>query len=274
MKLLFAYDLDGTLLRKDNSLHPNTKDALRKVQQAGHYNVIATGRGLLKVLPLLDKKIIEHVDFLVCSNGAVVYDVKNQTTKVLNTVPNSVFYILKDLALKNDLILTVDTPDYNGSYLPNNEFPKWMSQTQIMDMNILNIATLEKLEQVVLNKDNTITQIALRNPLDHAKAITDEVREATENLACEVYLTNSIYTDVNPVNISKFSGVKEVLDELKLTPQSLVAFGDSGNDIEMITTANVGIAVGNATEEAKKSADRVIGDHETDAIGQELLTFI
>ncbi|WLP85567.1 Cof-type HAD-IIB family hydrolase [Mycoplasma seminis] len=274
MKLVFAYDLDGTLLRKDNTIHPDTLKALEEVELAGHVNVIATGRGLKKVLPLIKDGTIQFVDYIVCSNGALIYDVYNDKTTVLNTVPNKVFYILKDKAIENDLILTVDTIDYNGSYLPNNQFPKWMSKEQIMDMNILNIATLEHLEKVVLNKESVITQIALRNPIEKAKEITDSIREATKDLPCVVYLTNSVYTDVNPENISKIVGVREVLKMLNLTEDNLVAFGDSGNDVAMIEAAKFGVALGNATKDAKAVADLVIDDHQTATIGHTLLKII
>ncbi|SJZ58103.1 Cof-type HAD-IIB family hydrolase [Mycoplasmopsis verecunda] len=274
MKLAFAYDLDGTLLRKDNTIHPSTMEALENVQKEGHVNIIATGRGLQKVLPLLDKGIIKYIDYLVCSNGALIYDVNNKKTTVLNTVPNEVFYVLKDKALENDLILTVDTIDYNGSYLPNDKFPAWMSNEQIMDMNILNVATLDYLEGVVLSKDSVITQIALRNPLEKAKQITHDIKEATKNLPCVVYLTNSVYTDVNPQNISKFVGVEKVLEMIGLSDKNLVAFGDSGNDVNMIQGAKFGIALGNATKEAKEVANLVIDDHQTGTIGQTLMQII
>ncbi|MFV8475724.1 HAD family hydrolase [Mycoplasma sp. 1932B] len=270
MKLVFAYDLDGTLLRKDNTIHPDTMKALERVQKEGHVNIIATGRGLQKVLPILKDGTIKYVDYIVCSNGALIYDVNKKTVNVLNTVPNKVFYILKEKALENDLILSVDTLDYNGSYLPNNHFPKWMSQEQIMDMNILNIATLEHLENVVLAKDSVITQIALRNPSDKAQKITEEIRQATKGLPCIVYLTNSVYTDVNPKDASKFSGVEKVLEVLGLSKENLIAFGDSGNDVNMIAGAKYGIAVGNGTQEAKAAAKLVIGDHQTGTIGDTL----
>ncbi|MFV8478325.1 HAD family hydrolase [Mycoplasma sp. B6400] len=270
MKLAFAYDLDGTLLKKNNTIHPDTLKALARVQETGNVNIIATGRGLQKVLPLLKDGTIKYVDYIVCSNGALIYDVNKQSINVLNTVPNQVFYILKEKALENDLILTVDTIDYNGSYLPNNHFPKWMSKEQIMDMNILNIATLDHLENVVLAKDSVITQIALRNPLEKAKQITEDIRQATKDLPCVVYLTNSVYTDVNPKDISKFVGVEKVLELLGLSDENLVAFGDSGNDVNMIQGAKFGIAVGNATREAKEAANLVIDDHQTGTIGHTL----
>ncbi|MFV8419132.1 Cof-type HAD-IIB family hydrolase [Mycoplasma sp. Sp33II] len=270
MKLAFAYDLDGTLLRKNNTIHPDTMKALQRVQAEGNVNIIATGRGLQKVLPLLKDETIKYVDYIVCSNGALIYDVNKQSINVLNTVPNQVFYILKEKALENDLILTVDTIDYNGSYLPNNHFPKWMSHEQIMDMNILNIATLDHLENVVLAKDSVITQIALRNPLEKAQKITEDIRQATKDLPCVVYLTNSVYTDVNPKDISKFVGVEKVLEMLGLSAENLIAFGDSGNDVNMIQGAKFGIAVGNATAEAKQAANLVIDDHQTGTIGYTL----
>ena len=48
----------------------------------------------------------------------------------------------------------------------------------------------------------------------------------------------------------------------------VVAFGDSGNDVELLKAVGLGVAMGNARAEAKKAAVVVIGPNDSDAIAE------
>jgi hydroxymethylpyrimidine pyrophosphatase-like HAD family hydrolase len=50
----------------------------------------------------------------------------------------------------------------------------------------------------------------------------------------------------------------------------VVAVGDGLNDLELLRTAGLGLAPDNAHPELKRAADRVIGHHDTDALGRAL----
>ncbi|QIW62034.1 HAD family hydrolase [Mycoplasmopsis gallinacea] len=273
MKYVFAYDLDGTLLRKDNSVHPFTLEALKKVEKNGHINVIATGRGVLKVIPLIKNKILEGIDYIVCSNGSLIYDVLNDKITVLASLHPSAFEVVKRYAIEKELILTIDTDKYNGSFISqNDQFPSWLSQKQIMDLNLLHRATLEEMEKVVYDPNSKITQMALRNPIETALETTKQVESELDPDLYEVYLTNEVYTDVNPRGVSKITGLYKLLENLNLSKDSLVTFGDSGNDVHMLEGAAIGVSMGNGTDEAKAAANIVIGDHESGTIGEYILS--
>ena len=52
--------------------------------------------------------------------------------------------------------------------------------------------------------------------------------------------------------------------------ERVVAFGDNGNDVGLFEAADVRIAVGNATEELKALADRVIGPNDANSVAREI----
>lgn len=70
--------------------------------------------------------------------------------------------------------------------------------------------------------------------------------------------------------MSKYTGLKSLIDKLKIKNHKVYSFGDSSNDLEIIEHADVGIAMGNATDDLKKAAKIVIGDHNSDTIGATL----
>ncbi|ADE19646.1 Cof-type HAD-IIB family hydrolase [Mycoplasma crocodyli] len=275
MKKIFAFDLDGTLLNKENKLHPHTKKIIIKANKLGHTNVVATGRGIKKVMPLIVDKTLEGFDYLICSNGAFIYDVKNKHNISLGKVEPSSFDFLEKLARERNLIITLDTDKFNGTWIPKTDtkdFPDWMNETLIMDMNILNRCSLEELRIKANEKDAVIFQIALRSPIEIAKEVTKQALDELGNKHA-VFLTNAIYTDVCPFGVSKYNALEQLIQNISFKGD-LIAFGDSGNDIEMLQHSKKGFAMGNATEDAKQVADEVIGDHNTGTIGETIERFI
>ena len=71
----------------------------------------------------------------------------------------------------------------------------------------------------------------------------------------------------------KVSGIRDYLALHGLTPEEIIAFGDGENDIEMLRFAGIGVAMGNAVEEAKKAADYVTGDIDDDGVAKALRYF-
>lgn len=68
------------------------------------------------------------------------------------------------------------------------------------------------------------------------------------------------YFEIMPRGFSKASAMDFVAGALGISLEETVAIGDSSNDIPMIERAQVGIAMGNATEDVKKAADYVSTD--------------
>ena len=53
------------------------------------------------------------------------------------------------------------------------------------------------------------------------------------------------------------NGLQETLNHLGLTRENSIAFGDGGNDTEMLAFAGIGVAMGNAWPDARAAADNI-----------------
>jgi hydroxymethylpyrimidine pyrophosphatase-like HAD family hydrolase len=80
----------------------------------------------------------------------------------------------------------------------------------------------------------------------------------------------SAWLDLTPVGVSKESGLRYVCAELDLTASDVLAIGDGRNDIEMLSWAGRGVAVGQAPPEVRAAADAVIEAAEDDGVALEL----
>ena len=65
------------------------------------------------------------------------------------------------------------------------------------------------------------------------------------------------YFDVVQRGVSKATGVRVLMEHWGISPEEVVAFGDAGNDVEMLRLAGAGYAMGNADEAVRAAADLV-----------------
>lgn len=72
------------------------------------------------------------------------------------------------------------------------------------------------------------------------------------------------FTDVIPSTVSKAVGIEKIIQTLGFSKDEVMAFGDGGNDIDMLKYVGMGVAMGNATDAVKQHADYV-----TDSVDEE-----
>ena len=81
------------------------------------------------------------------------------------------------------------------------------------------------------------------------------------------------FVDVTPDDSSKATAIARVLDRLGIDRSEIIAFGDGGNDIDMLRYAGTGVAMGNADAAVKAAADYVTTDVDADGIRNALRHF-
>lgn len=78
------------------------------------------------------------------------------------------------------------------------------------------------------------------------------------------------FADINVAGIDKATGMREFMSACGLRASEVAAFGDGGNDVAMLSAAGVGIAMGNACDEALNAADYVTATVDDDGIARAL----
>lgn len=112
--------------------------------------------------------------------------------------------------------------------------------------------SLERLEP-----ENRITEIGLRRNFD-----VEEARKILSNDAMVDIVDTGFAIHIKSKKVNKGTGLKRIAKMMGLDARDFVAFGDSPNDIEMLETAGLGVAVGNAHPDLKKVAGMVTkGEH-------------
>ncbi len=78
------------------------------------------------------------------------------------------------------------------------------------------------------------------------------------------------YTEIVPFGHSKATVMQAVLQFLDWDPKHVIAIGDSDNDIPMLEAAEISVAMGNASDEAKAHADHITETVKNDGVARIL----
>jgi hydroxymethylpyrimidine pyrophosphatase-like HAD family hydrolase len=252
--LLVALDLDGTTIDHSGGLSPAVRDAVTDVVAAGHHLVISTGRSIVATLPIVRLLGLER-GYAVCSNGAVtlVLDATQpRGYRVTDTVtfdPRPVLTMLREQI--PDALVAVE--DLGIGFKVSAPFP---------DGELGG-------DQVVVDWEELVAHPATRVTLRRPDASSEEFMEQVERAGLhEVsYAVGwTAWLDINPEGVSKGSALELVRRTLHVEPRDTVAVGDQRNDIEMLTWAARGVAMGQAPDEVKAVADEVTGTVDDDGL--------
>lgn len=247
---LFAFDLDGTLMRDDKSVSERTQNAIRELLARGIEAVPATGRAW-QGLPMPEIGM-DDFHYLVAACGAIIRDLRTGEFFYRKTI---------DAGTAADLLRTFMKPGISA-YVCIDDEPGTRYGCAV---------NREEFDRVA-------TTFTPRNGYDGAADIADRVERlgkgvlkvginfidpwreedflslpANSGLTVNPAAVNNIEWDA--FGVSKARGLEELAHHLGFGLEQVCTIGDSGNDVEMLEAAGLGIAMGNASDVARDAAD-------------------
>jgi Cof subfamily protein (haloacid dehalogenase superfamily) len=251
---LIATDLDGTLLRGDDTFSDRSLDALARVAAAGARHLVVTGRPAPRVRPLLDA--LHSRGLAVCGQGAQLYDAATDRLLWSVTLDRELAWTAlgKIEAEVGQVYAAVDQDGVQGLTLiePGYRMPH---------------PTLPALR--VHSRDDLwcepISKVLLRHPTLSDDELAATARSVVGSLAT-VTMSGPGTVELQPCGITKATGLALAAEHLGLRPRDTIAFGDMPNDIPMFDWAARGVAMANAHPELKAVADEVTTSNEDDGV--------
>lgn len=241
-KKIIFFDVDGTLFSADiGYVTEAVKDAVKKTREEGHLCFIASGRPYAFISDNI-KEI--GFDGYVLANGAnIKYQDKDLETRFLKY--EDVKELVEKLNMKN-IEYVLSSTDY--SYIDK-------KQENLLNLFKSVTVDMEKLisdfdEDEIMHKTTKIEVWAKdAEELEYAKSLYGKFMYEIhpDNHSMEVYAKN----------VSKATGILDVLNLLHIDVQDSYCFGDGPNDVEMFETVGHPIAMGNALEIIKERAEDV-----------------
>lgn len=255
--ILICTDLDGTLLKNDKTISDENMEAINYFMAEGGLFTFVTGR-----MPNYVKNMYERVNPNApfgCSNGGGLFDHKKQeylwTRPIDSSVLELVEFVDKELPQVGIQVCT-----FHKTYFckDNPAIDAFIKITGLPKVTADYHDVKEEIAKIMFCDLNEDTIFRLKELLDaHPKA---------ENF--DFVRSERILYEVLPKNTHKGTVIEKMCELFDLDIKKTIGIGDYDNDIGMLKTAGLGVAVANAADSAKAVADMITVSNEEHAIAQ------
>ncbi|MBP2412843.1 Cof subfamily protein (haloacid dehalogenase superfamily) [Arthrobacter stackebrandtii] len=244
---LVALDVDGTLVDHDGGMTDSVRAAAQAVVEAGNHVIIATGRSLGAVLPVVEM-IGMRRGYAVCSNGGVTIRLDPELPDGYEVIHRETFDPAPALTALRDKIpgARFALEDAEGNFLATSRFQDDSFGIAARGVDFHHLLEAE----------------AVRVVVNSAEASTDAFAEAiaAAGLHGVTYAIGwSAWLDIAAEGVTKASALEVLRAELGVDRSLTVAVGDGTNDLEMLQWAGRGVAMGQSIDVVKAAADEVAG---------------
>ena len=245
IKIAF-FDIDGTILRFGKpDMTDRVKEALNRLQKNGVLICLATGRPLA-VIPKFEGV---KFDLTIAFNGSVCLAGDKAITNLV--IPyEEVIQIIENATRMNKAVAVAT---------------KSRIVTNGVDDALREYFELASLKATPSHEfDNAIKEEVYQMMLGCERSEWDEVLKGTKKAKIAAWWDSAV--DIIPDGSGKGNAIKKVVEYFGFSPDEAIAFGDGGNDVDMLKDAGIGVAMGNASDSVKAEADEVCLSVDEDGI--------
>lgn len=256
---LIASDIDGTILGHGGKISPRTVAAFQAALAAGVEVVFVTGRPPRWLDPLRDQ--MGHLGMVICSNGALVYDLAAE--KVLSTKCLPTSDVLAARAAIKAVVpsATFAAETIDGLFLE----PGFVSAEAPEALRRIEPQLLEE----SLRAEPGVLKLLAKTLDGSADDFLAKVRPAAAQWVDATHSAPEIaLLEMSRVGVNKAATLSEFAASRGIAAAAVVAFGDMPNDVEMLGWAGQGYAMASGHEAARTAAGLLAPGIEDDGVAQ------
>lgn len=245
IKIIF-FDIDNTLIPLGaTQIEPKLINALHQLQAKGIKLVLATGRPSF-YLPHFDHI---HFDAFLTFNGQYCFNA-TQTIYANPLSHKDIMTVLENAKQLHKAVALTTSKKLEATYYQS-ELERYFAIAN-QSMSITNDL------HALLHQDIYQMMIATKESQDM------QVLKHTHHLQIVRWI--DFAADIIPLDGGKAKGMEAMIKHYGIHKDETMAFGDGGNDAEMVQFAHIGVAMGNALDQVKAIADYVTSDVDKDGL--------
>jgi Cof subfamily protein (haloacid dehalogenase superfamily) len=257
---IVAVDVDGTLLDSSHALRADVGEALQQLSSSGITVVLATARG-----PMALDEIVQQLRFaplLICFSGAWIgrWDAVSPSpvgVRFDRRLPASAAQSVLATAFAHGIEPSVFTPG------------EWRVRTMtaeiVVECRIVNARPLVTPE--LLGPAEEPSKIMLISRPGDPALVLRTIAHSVQSLSTATF-SKPNYLEIIAPGVNKARAVADLAQDLGVNLSQVAAIGDGENDVEMLQTAGLGIAMGNACDAAKSAAGWITGTNDEGGVAQ------
>lgn len=253
-KLIFL-DIDGTLLRDNGTFNEDIKCVIESHSKENNKIILTSARPRNKVVDICNK--LELNTYFISSNGAEIYDPKENKRLYINSINKSSMLYIYKLAIKYniELIVAVNNKEY-----------------------VLNIDDKRtKLTENILNKYKVKQCMIISEKLNKLKKFIkklDVLDDINFTLNIETLENNKYWYSIVNKDVSKGNACKILSNLENINIEDTIAIGNDYNDISMFNLLGLSVVVENAHSSIKDFADLIIDSNNNDGVYKYLKSIL
>lgn len=255
---LIATDIDGTLLDPTDQVTRRTYRALYRAHRAGVKVVLATGRPPRGVEPVVEQLPFHPI--CLCSNGAVAYDSARKEILWSRTLKPETLRAVYRVAMEK-------LADFGGVAIAAERLKggeRFLVDPTFSDLWSGGYSECVSPEEVV---SASAVKLLMVNLSLTAAFMAERVTPAVDpEMAAITYSVEQGVLEVSAPHTSKAVALEWLTEWYGLSREDTMAFGDMSNDLEMLSWAQWGVAMGNAEKAVKDIADEVTAPNSEDGV--------
>ncbi|MBR4456750.1 MAG: HAD family phosphatase [Solobacterium sp.] len=244
---LIASDLDGTLIDGFNRCGERIPETIDRYRKNGLRFAVCSGRPIDSVLPLLSGWGLDKVaDYIIGSNGGEVLETATGKRQEAYTLSAETLRDIIDLYEPLNLIPTL----YDGMRLYVSRITDGTRQVagrigvEVVEGDIRSLTVKPELKEMFIvepERMEEVEQFALEHP---------DPRFAGFKTAVDLF-------ELSHPLLAKDVGLRIIGSMMQITPNEMMAFGDTTNDVAMLEYVRYGVAMENGTDDAKAAAWKI-----------------
>lgn len=272
MTELFISDLDGTLLQSSASLSSFAKQQLTAMLREDLPFTVATARTIYSVEPILEGLPLRYP--LILQNGAVLYDPMTKKychAAIIEKESAAAMFDCLSAHGLNGFVYCLAEDTLQCCYT---ELTTPAMQSFYRERKDRYDKPFRRVEQLSRLAGDAVVYCSLRGAEHLLRPAAEELQRIAGvgvSFYKDVYEADCWYLELAAHTATKYHGVQRLRE---LTgAETITAFGDNDNDLPMFSAADTRVAVANATQNLKNSADLVIGTNGEDAVIRYLMNY-
>jgi Cof subfamily protein (haloacid dehalogenase superfamily) len=258
-----AFDLDGTVVRRDLRITDRTVAALDRLRERGMRLVVATGRRFEGAREHAERLGFATLDPLICYGGSMVRRMNGETL-LHYTLTRSLGVEVLEWAAERSLHARVFV---DGCVITSSDTPAALRHLRSYEEPGLSV--VEDPAAWLRNGGEEPTKLVLVDYPGDVEGWLEEVQDAFRG---RLFVTRSLphYVEVGDLEGTKSKALRFLCERWGIDPGRVIAFGDADNDVDMLRFVGHGVAVGGMTDEVREAADAVASPVHEDGVASYL----